>query len=340
MTAGTRAARLLQAVVVMAGVGLFVALVHHVGARELLTELRGFGWSILAVVTFELVVDACNTIAWQLTLPTPSPVSFARLYWIRQAGVAVNQLTPTATVGGEVVKAMLLRTHLRSSVAAASLIAARMSYALGQTILVLLGLSAVLGRTTATPDLGIAIVAAAIATGAGVLAFVWLQGRGFFAALAAVLRRLGVATRLADRLHAGGTVLDGHLADFYRNRRGAFVWSVAWHVAGQLVSLLQLAFILRALGTSTPIATCLAIEAFALVLDSVSFLVPARVGVQEAGRVLVFTTFGFTAATGLAVAVIVRLNQLTVAAIGLAAFGALSLEPRRTRRRREHPSDA
>jgi len=71
--------------------------------------------------------------------------------------------------------------------------------------------------------------------------------------------------------------------------------------------------------------TCLAIEAFALVLDWAGFWVPGRIGAQEAGRVLVFTTFGFSAATGLAVALIVRLNQLAVAALGLAAFASLSL---------------
>jgi hypothetical protein len=75
------------------------------------------------------------------------------------------------------------------------------------------------------------------------------------------------------------------------------------------------------------------------VLDSAAFLVPGRIGVQEAGRVLVFTTFGLGAATGLAVAVIVRLNQLAVAGIGLAAFAALSFGPERERLGREDPTD-
>jgi uncharacterized membrane protein YbhN (UPF0104 family) len=62
-------------------------------------------------------------------------------------------------------------------------------------------------------------------------------------------------------------------------------------------------------------------------LDSAAFLVPGRIGVQEAGRVLVFTTFGFDASTGLAVAVIVRLTQLAVAGVGMAAFTVLSVTP-------------
>ncbi len=323
----THGPRLVHALLLIAGLGVFVALVHHVGAANLFEDLRRFGRAILGVIAFELLIDACNTAAWRFTLPLRSPIGFGLLYWVRQAGVAINQITPTATVGGEVVKTVLLRPRLRPAATAASLVAARMSYALGQTVLVLLGLSAIFAHTHHTPDLSRAIAMAVVGTAGGVLAFVWLQGRGIFTKLADAIARLGIARHTVERLRDAVSTLDRQLATFYRERPGAFVASVGWHVVGQLVGLLQLAFILTALGTPTPLATCLAIEAFALVLDSAAFLVPGRVGVQEAGRVLVFTTFGLSATTGLAVAVIVRLNQLAVVAIGLAAYAALTLRP-------------
>jgi uncharacterized membrane protein YbhN (UPF0104 family) len=208
---------------------------------------------------------------------------------------------------------------------AASLVAARMSYALGQAVLILLGLSATLGRMRHTPDLTTAIVFAFLITVGGVLGLVWLQRHGIFATAIAKARRLGIGGGFVERIQAGGATLDAHLVEFYRDRPKAFGASVLWHVVGQLVGLMQLSFILTALGVPTPLVTCLAIEAFALVLDSAAFWVPGRIGVQEAGRVLVFTTFGLSAATGLAVALIVRLTQLTVAALGLAAFASLSL---------------
>jgi uncharacterized protein (TIRG00374 family) len=327
VTSRPRTARTFQLGLVVAGIALFVTLLRSVGVERLVVDLWGFGLAIVGVIAFELVIDACNTLAWRQILPPRARVGFWLLFWVRQAGVAINQLTPTATVGGEVAKAVLLRPRLPVPATAASLVAARMSYALGQAVLVLLGLSAILGHTRAKPDLGHAIVLAVVLTIGGVLGFIWLQRRGIFATAIASARRFGIANGLVERLQAGGTALDSHLADFYRDRPRAFAASVLWHVVGQLVGLLQLAFILDALGVPTPLATCLAIEAFALVIDSAAFMVPGRIGVQEAGRVLVFTTFGLSAATGLAVAVIVRLNQLAVAALGLAAFAALSLRP-------------
>lgn len=321
----TRGHRLLHVALLLAGVGVFAALVRHVGATPLLENLRAFGWALVGVVAFELAIDACNTAAWRATLPQDPAIGFGLLYWVRQAGVAVNQVTPTATVGGEVVKTLLLRPYVRTAAAAASLVAARMSYALGQTILVLVGLSAVLSRMDGAPDLAEAVVVAVIATGGGIVGFVWLQRRGIFASLANTVARVGIRGSAVERLRHAGHALDGQLRAFYRERPGAFAASVAWHVLGQAVGLFQLAYILAALGTPAPLATCLAIEAFALVLDSAAFLVPGRVGVQEAGRVLVFTTFGLSATTGLAVAVIVRLNQLAVVALGLVAYAALSM---------------
>lgn len=324
MTRRSRTARTFQLGLIVAGVALFALLARSIGVERLGADLRRFGFAILGVITFELIIDACNTVAWRKTLPPAAPIGFWLLFWVRQAGVAINQLTPTATVGGEVAKTLLLRPRLPVPTTAASLIAARMSYALGQAILVLLGLSTILARTRNAPDLSTAIVLAFLITVGGVLGFVWLQRRGIFTTAIAGARRLGITGRFVERIEGGGAALDTHLADFYRDRSRAFAASVLWHTTGQLVGLIQLSFILAALCVPASLATCLAIEAFALVLDSAAFLVPGRIGVQEASRVLVFTTFGLSAATGLAVAVIVRLNQLAVAALGLAAFASLS----------------
>jgi hypothetical protein len=149
-----------------------------------------------------------------------------------------------------------------------------------------------------------------------------------FASLAVAAGRLGLPASWRARLHAGSAALDERLGILYRERPAAFAASVAWHLGAQLLGLLQLWCILQWLAVPASFATCLAIEAFAVVVDSALFFVPARVGVQEGGRVLVFTTLGMSAATGLAVALIVRLTQLASAGLGLLAYARLSLARR------------
>src|SRR6185369_7734936 len=211
VTRATRTARLAQLLLLAAGSALLAALVRRIGAAQLLADLRGFGWAFAGVVLLELVIDLCNTIAWRCTLPPDAPVGFGRLFWVRQAGVAINQLTPTATVGGEVVKTMLLRPLLAASATAASLVAARMSYAFAQALLVLGGLVSALGRLRDAPDLAIAVVTVFVAITSGVVAFVALQRRGIFGTLVAAAGRLGVLGRFLERAKTGSVALDAQL---------------------------------------------------------------------------------------------------------------------------------
>lgn len=316
--------RAIQLTLLALGAILLFVLVRTIGVASLRAELRGFGPAFAGVVALELVLDACNTLGWRRTLPAGA-IGFWRLFWIRQAGTAVNQLTPTATFGGEVVKAMLLRTHMRASDAVVSIVAAKLSFALAQTALVLVGLASVLGRVGGSPALRAGIVAAVIAACAAVGGFLLMQRRGMLVPALDLIARLGGARPWIVAARTRAAHIDADLAALHRDRPGAFAASVAWHFAAQVVGTAQLFYVLRALGTPASVLTCLAIEALALLVDSAFFFVPGRVGVQEGGRVLVFTSVGLAAATGLAVAVVVRLNQLTVAAIGLAAFGYFSL---------------
>lgn len=316
--------RAAQISLLAAGGVLFVALVRAIGLDALTDQLRGFGPAFVGVVALELLLDTCNTLGWRRTL-MPASMSFWRLFWVRQAGTAVNQMTPTATLGGEVVKAMLLQPRVGRDEALVSIVAAKLSFVLAQTLLVLVGLASVLTRLRDAPALRVALLVACVLTCAAVGGFLALQRRGMFATLTEWLRRVGVRAAWVERVRGRAAPLDARLAALHREQPRAFVASVGWHFAAQLVGTFQLFCILRWLGAPASLPTCLAIEAFALVVDSALFFVPGRLGVQEGGRVLVFTALGLSAATGLAVAVVVRLNQLTVAAIGLASFGYLSL---------------
>jgi hypothetical protein len=59
----------------------------------------------------------------------------------RTAGVAVNQLTPTASVGGDFVKAGLVRRWVPVTDGFASVMVDKLTFALGETIFVVVGLA-------------------------------------------------------------------------------------------------------------------------------------------------------------------------------------------------------
>ena len=100
--------RRLQFLLLLLGVGLFIYVVQKAGLGRILFGLRLVGWSFAGIFALELVIDLLHSEAWRWCFPAgPSAVSRFDAVLARTAGVAVNVLTPTATVGGEVVKGIL-----------------------------------------------------------------------------------------------------------------------------------------------------------------------------------------------------------------------------------------
>src|SRR5262249_29270841 len=115
----------------------------------------------------------------------------------------------------------------------------------------------------------------------------------------------------------------------YRREPRRFGLSVGWHLAGWMLGILESYLILRALGLPVSLGTATVIDSFGSGIGFAAFLVPARLGAQEAGDVAIFTALGFGAPTALAFSLVRRLREALWAAIGFLALFLL-----------ERPSDS
>ena len=73
--------------------------------------------------------------------------------------------------------------------------------------------------------------------------------------------------------------------------------------------------------------TALALEIGSVLIDGILFFVPAKVGTQEGGKVLLFAMLGLDPARGLTVGVVRRIRELTYAGLGLAVLAWLTTRP-------------
>jgi hypothetical protein len=74
--------------------------------------------------------------------------------------------------------------------------------------------------------------------------------------------------------------------------------------------------ILRLLGRPVGFAQAFAIEILAAAIEGLFFFVPAKMGTQEGGRVVIFLSMGLTPAVGFALGFLRRLRELAWAAVG------------------------
>src|SRR6266571_4938382 len=135
-----RISRLIVWVLFLAGIALLCGMVWQVGIADLLTSFRAVGFWIVPWILLESIPVVLHTAGWAACFHhRQDRIPFWRLLLIRLAGSAINQVTPTATIGGEVVKVLLLASVLPREQAAASVVIDKASFTLAQMSYLSLG---------------------------------------------------------------------------------------------------------------------------------------------------------------------------------------------------------
>lgn len=304
----------LRALAALGGLAVAAWLVWEVGPVALAGEMRRLSWRLPLLVLPQALVSLLDAAGWRWAFPGRRP-PLGTLIAVRLAGEAVNDTTPTATLGGEAVKAWLLtRARVPLDQGLASVVVAKTAFVAAQVGFLALGLGLVAWRFQPAPAL-LTLMAGLL--GGGIVAvggFIWAQQHGLLERSGRVLGWLGIGG--VSRLER----LDREVREFYRRRPHAFALSVFLHLLGWMAGSVEVWLALRFLGQPVDPPTAIAIEALATGIRSASFLIPAAMGVQEGGLVAIFVGFGLSAGAGLALGLVRRLREAVWAALGYAVL--------------------
>jgi glycosyltransferase 2 family protein len=306
------------------GVLLLAALIYQAGPRRLADHLRTLGWWAPVIFVPYAVASAFDAAGWRATFVSSRP-RLALLYIVRLIGEAVNNVTPTAYLGGEPVKAYLLqRFGVPLTEATTSVILAKTALTIAQIAFVILGVAFFFvhhGITWMTiPILAAMVVGGWIVT---VLLIRW-QRRGLVAAVAALIGRVFPRARITARLEARAAEIDGKLLSFYEACRGDAVASVVFHLLGWIAGAAEVFAIMALIGHPVSVTEALIVEALAQPTRLLGIVVPATLGVQEAGGMLIFGLLGMPPDLGLALMLLKRVREIGFSLLGLgllALFG-------------------
>ncbi len=322
-------ARLALCLVALAGL---VGLVVVAGPRTILREVARVGWGGFALFCLPSVaIYVLDALGWRLCFERPPPLSFPRLFAIRMAGEAINNTLPVVQVGGEPVKALLLKHHgVPLTEGLASVIVAKLEVGLAQFVFVLCGVVAAVLAGGAGRDL---------AVGAGVVVVLGLGGTGLAIAalhrgpgrlLAALSRRTGLLAGVVERRREALGRLDASLAAVYARGWGRAALVFVLFLGAWALEALEVWLFARFLDLPLGPLAALAIGSLLSVARAVGSFSPGSLGVTEGGGVLLFVAFGQTEAVALAFAVVRRARDLLWIGVGaavLAGYGLLRPRP-------------
>lgn len=312
--------RRLQLLFLVLGITLFLYVVKKAGVGRVALGLYSVGWSFLTVFLLELVIDLLHSEGWRWCIPRGGRVSRLDAFLTRTAGVAVNVLTPTATVGGEVVKGMLLRRWVPLADGFASVVVDKLAFALGQAIFLCCGAFTVLAYLSFDTGERILTLGALTLWIAAVVAFFALQRAGMFRVGLGAVRTIFGGSAFVEKLPGDAESFDAKVAAFLSGNRGALGVSVLFHLLAQLARVPQYYVVMSALGLHPTTATAFTTAAGLVFMEATMFLIPAKLGVFEGGNALIFSRLGYGVAPGIVVSFTMRLSELASALLGLAAM--------------------
>jgi uncharacterized membrane protein YbhN (UPF0104 family) len=313
----TRALRIAERVLLVAGLILLAFLIREIGAASVLDNLRLVGWGIVPIVLQEALSYTANTVGWLAAFPSPrAPIPFVQLLAARMSGDAVNYVTPTATLGGEFVRTRFLRGQATGTALVASVAVAKLSQTVAQIAFVIVGLAIILDDTPLPDPIHYGLLAGLAAFSALTVVLLFVQRRGMFVPALRVVQRLGILAR-APELMRRLQHLDEEIAGVHADGNGAFALSAASFFVGWAMGVVEIYLILWFLGVPVSVHRALTIEVLSVAIDGMLFFVPFKAGTQEGGKVLIFTLLGLDPAKGLAVGILRRIRELIWAGVGL-----------------------
>lgn len=300
--------RLTIYVLAFAGAALFTALLIHQGVGPVLNAFATGEWGILGVVVYHLVPLFLDTLAWWVLFPKPDRLPLLQLFWMRWIGESISALVPSAAVGGDIVRARLAAIHGASLPIAAGTVLVDITLGIFiQAAFTLLGLVLLVAATGKNSFVGPTLIGIVIALFA-FAGFYFVQRLGIFRFIARIISRLAGSSDWHS-LVQGGDALDKTVHSLYA-RRSAVLACSAWTMASLILGSGEIWLALWFLDLPDSFLNAIILQSMVLTIRSAAFAVPAGLGVQESGYLLVGSLLGIPGDGAFALSLVWRAREI------------------------------
>jgi len=306
-------------VAALAGLLLALVLVWDNNPGAVLGLMRAASAGLVLAALAHVLPMIVNAYDWRTLMRGARPTLAAMVYlvWIRES---VNGMLPVARVGGEIVSFRLLRRWgLRPSAAAACLIVDMQLTVLSQLLFTMVGIGFLFSHAQSNAlrladDLawGVVVIAPLL------VLFALVQHASPFERLTRALNRL-TGGKLAAIVGQSARI-DRSIKLVWRRRGVVLRYLFLWQPLQCVATAFEIWLALHFLGAHVSLIEAVVIESLIQAVSSAAFFVPAGLGVQEGGFVLIGAALGLDPSTCLALAGARRLRDLLVLVPGLFAW--------------------
>ncbi len=309
--------------------GVFAYFVIRANPAELLRIIGRLSpmallWLLLLRVLFWVI----RTFSWRIVLATchAGRPSFFALFCAELAGHAVGHFTPSAKLGGDAIRAMMLDTVPKNK-ALASVVLDKSIELMATVLMMGIGLFIALLRIRMAPAQRVVFLTLTAVTAVLIFIFFRQQKKGLFIWILDTLKKLRIRSRYLEGKRGRLVETDGIISDFYSRHRRSFLYVFMLYIAMILLWALELhlTFLLIGLSGITPLKSFLVTTLG--ILANIVPVIPAGIGIYEMTYMSVFAILRIPQKAGIAVILVRRLLNLFLAVAGLLPMMRVKARP-------------
>ena len=301
------------------GLMLLLVLVLRADWAAMLQSLLSAGWQLLWLAPYRLVYFVLYAIGWLILLRPYDPqrrAGLGYLVWVATVREGIDRLLPVASVGGGIVGVRLVRWRGLDAISVAATVITEVLLTLVVVyVFTAMGLLLLIHLRLAGGDAYRHLVAAfLLSLPIPLVTLLLLRYGSVFQRLQGFLYRLVGSSSLAE----GAAALDRELRSCL-HRGWALTRTAALQFAGFLSGAFEVWFALRLFGHPIDATAALMLESMTQAVRHLAFIVPAGLGVQEAGLIVFGQMIGISSELG-------RARALALARDMRAAAGVLAAQ--------------
>ena len=320
-----------KAVLTLVGVVLFIYLIRRTGLKSLEANVVRFGPWFLVTCTLGASFFFFQAASWWVIQKSFfQPMPLGRLLRIKIVSAAFNLVLPSASLGGDAMRAFMIREHVPLKEGIPSVLFDKTIEFVGSLIFLIVGLILGLLSLRLPKALIISVVVSLAITALCTLLFILAQKAGVTKTMMKIGRFIPGAEGWAAKNEQHLKALDGSLSLLYSRSNTKALIPIGLNVLSRVAGVFEVMIIMAVLRAPINFIQALLISTVVTVGNTVFFVLPGQWGVMEGVYIVVLRSMGFPAAIGLSLSIIRRIRTIFFAGIGLLLF---ALEKKRSEER-------
>ena len=302
----------------LAGILILAFIIYKIGPQQIWENIKKLSpGNFLILLGLRILYWLLRTLNWKVILDAyGEKTSLLHLFIARMCGHAVSHLTPTAQVGNEATRILMIKTSSKKVTVASVIVDKTIEY-LTNISFIALGVLIIFTRIPLPGKIKTFLVGGVAIVALFLLFILYRQKKGLLGWMVDLMSRIKIRFKFLEKNREKIKETDEHISWFYRNHRGTFLkvfllysllimlWVTEIHLNLVFIGITGISFLDTYL---------------IVILGNLAFIfpfIPGSLGIYEATYIGLFALFGMGADAALTLALIRRIIALVLAGLGL-----------------------